>query len=295
MESFVKENVSMWIDDNKDFFRPPVCNKFMHQDGQINVMFVGGPNSRKDFHIECGEELFYQVKGDMVLKVIERGRHKDILIKEGEIFLLPRAIPHSPQRFLNTVGLVIERRRKKEEFDMLRYFSESDGQLSTEVLYDLTFHWEEDGARMPELFQQFQNSEQFRTGRPINDSVPKKNSLLTDSETTLQDPFSLMDWIKKNNKKIQYFGKLSLFDTNKHQFQVSIYGKCEISECNDIADIWIWQLKGNSVIMNGENRMELAEDNSLLIPTGNKFTIIQEEHSLAIVIYQDPTKASPST
>lgn len=95
-------------------------------EGQLKVMFIGGPNVRKDYHLEEGEEIFYQVKGDMVLKIVEKGVHKDIPIKEGEvcvhcpctfgkfmkqfivkqIFVLPCRIPHSPQRFENTVGLV---------------------------------------------------------------------------------------------------------------------------------------------------------------------------------------------
>lgn len=68
-----------------------------------------------------GEELFYQLKGDMILKVREQNRFKDIHIREGEIFLLPGKIPHSPQRFSDTIGLVIERRRLKDvEYDCLR-------------------------------------------------------------------------------------------------------------------------------------------------------------------------------
>ena len=46
------------------------------------------------------------IKGDMVLKVIEQGRHRDIPIKQGEVFVLPSRIPHSPQRSENTIGFV---------------------------------------------------------------------------------------------------------------------------------------------------------------------------------------------
>ncbi|XP_030045364.1 3-hydroxyanthranilate 3,4-dioxygenase-like [Microcaecilia unicolor] len=83
-------------------------------------MFVGGPNQRKDYHIEEGEELFFQVKGDICLKIIQHDKHRDIYIREGEMFLLPARIPHSPQRFADTVGLVFERERLKTETDGLR-------------------------------------------------------------------------------------------------------------------------------------------------------------------------------
>lgn len=74
-----------WIEENKSSFVPPVCNKLMYGAGQLKVMFIGGPNVRKDYHMEEGEEIFYQVKGDMVLKIVEKGVHKDVPIKEGEV------------------------------------------------------------------------------------------------------------------------------------------------------------------------------------------------------------------
>ncbi|KAJ7416883.1 hypothetical protein BTVI_34404 [Pitangus sulphuratus] len=77
-------NVNKWIEENKTAFLPPVCNKLMHR-YQLNVMFVGGPNERKDYHIEEGEELFYQVQGDMCLKIIENGKQKNVVIREGEV------------------------------------------------------------------------------------------------------------------------------------------------------------------------------------------------------------------
>jgi 3-hydroxyanthranilate 3,4-dioxygenase len=89
-------NATQWLKDNEDKFKPPVCNKLMHN-SQLIIMFVGGPNSREDYHIEEGEELFYQVKGQMCVKIIENGQHKDVVINEGELFLLPARVPHSPQ------------------------------------------------------------------------------------------------------------------------------------------------------------------------------------------------------
>ena len=84
------------------------------------ILVVGGPNSRKDYHVDPVEEFFYQVEGDMVLKIMENDNRVDIPIKEGEIFLLPKYIPHSPQRFKDTIGLVIEFKRDKGKVDPKR-------------------------------------------------------------------------------------------------------------------------------------------------------------------------------
>ena len=70
-------------------------------------MFVGGPNVREDFHLEEGEELFWQIKGNMNLVVEERGKQRDIPIKEGEMFLLPARIPHSPRKIFNIFLLTL--------------------------------------------------------------------------------------------------------------------------------------------------------------------------------------------
>ncbi|KAK6040640.1 putative 3-hydroxyanthranilate 3,4-dioxygenase [Cooperia oncophora] len=86
----------------------------------LKLFFVGGPNSRRDYHLEEGEEFFYQMTGDMVLKVIERGVPRDIVIREGEMFLLPSRVEHSPQRLPNTIGFVLERTRANTEFDCVR-------------------------------------------------------------------------------------------------------------------------------------------------------------------------------
>lgn len=86
-------------------------------------MFVGGPNVREDFHLEQGEELFWQLKGDMLLVIEEAGQQKEVPIREGEMFLLPGKIPHSPRRSEGSIGMVIERRRVEgNEMDGLRYY-----------------------------------------------------------------------------------------------------------------------------------------------------------------------------
>ena len=96
-------------------------------DGDLIVMVVGGPNSRKDYHYEDGAEFFYQIEGDIIVRVIENGKPKDVHIKEGEMFYLPPNTPHSPQRPANTIGLVIERKRDEKEFDAFQWYCENCG------------------------------------------------------------------------------------------------------------------------------------------------------------------------
>lgn len=121
-------NFNNWIAENRHLLKPPVGNKQVFTDNSdFIVMVVGGPNSRKDYHLNEGEEVFYQLEGDIVLKVIDEGKPKDIEIKAGEMFLLPPRIPHSPRRPANTVGLVFERYRREGEKDGFIWYCENCG------------------------------------------------------------------------------------------------------------------------------------------------------------------------
>lgn len=121
-------NFKKWIDENRHLLKPPVGNIQVWKDAEFIVMVVGGPNSRKDYHYNEGEEFFYQLEGDVVIKIIDEGKPRDIHIKEGDIFLLPTRTPHSPQRGPNTVGLVIERERAKTELDGFLWYCENCGE-----------------------------------------------------------------------------------------------------------------------------------------------------------------------
>jgi 3-hydroxyanthranilate 3,4-dioxygenase len=127
-----------WIDANRHLLKPPVGNKVVYSDGEFIIMVVGGPNSRKDFHVDPAEEFFYQLEGDMLLRVFESGRIVDVPIRAGEILLLPPQKPHSPQRFADSVGLVIERRRRPGELDALQWYCENCAQLLYEEFFPLT-------------------------------------------------------------------------------------------------------------------------------------------------------------
>ena len=152
-------NFKEWIEENRHLLKPPVGNKVVWKDGDFIVMVVGGPNSRKDYHYNETPEFFYQVEGDIVLKVIENGKPKDIHIKEGDIFLLPPGIPHSPQRGANTIGLVIEYPRPKGVKDKLQWYSEENGNL----LYEEEFTLANIETDLPEIFDRYYNTIEKRT------------------------------------------------------------------------------------------------------------------------------------
>lgn len=127
-----------WIKDNRHLLKPPVGNKCIWPQQDFIVMAVGGPNERTDFHVNRGDEFFYQVEGNMVLKIrTDDGKFKDIKINEGDIYLLPGGTPHSPQRPANSVGIVIERRRREDEMDGLQWFCESCGTKLYEEFFKL--------------------------------------------------------------------------------------------------------------------------------------------------------------
>lgn len=153
-------NFKAWIEENRHLLKPPVGNQqvFKGNDDFI-VMVVGGPNARKDYHYDEGEEFFYQLEGDIVLKIIEDGKPVDIPIKEGEIFLLPPRVPHSPRRPANTVGLVMERYRKPGEKDGFLWFCENCGNKLYEEYADVT----DIVGQLPIIMDNFWKSEERRT------------------------------------------------------------------------------------------------------------------------------------
>ncbi len=157
-KTFSPINIKKWIDDNRQFLKPPVGNKVIYNENFI-VMVVGGPNARKDYHLNQTPEFFYQVEGDICLKIIENGVPKDIPIKEGEIYYLPPNIPHSPQRGANTVGLVIEQKREESMKDGLAWFCEN----CNHELYRASFLLDNIETDLPIIFDRFYANEALKT------------------------------------------------------------------------------------------------------------------------------------
>jgi 3-hydroxyanthranilate 3,4-dioxygenase len=76
-------------------------------------MVVGGPNQRTDYHQEPYEEVFYQLKGTMHVNLQTPVGKQTVTIGAGQMWVLPRNVPHSPQRpEAGSIGLVFERPRE---------------------------------------------------------------------------------------------------------------------------------------------------------------------------------------
>ncbi len=149
-----------WIDDNRHLLKPPVGNQQVYTGNEnFIVMVVGGPNTRKDYHYNETEEFFYQMEGDIVLRIQEEGKPVDIPIKEGDIFLLPPKVPHSPQRPANSIGLVMEMRRNHGETDGFMWFCDN----CNHKLYEEFLHLEDIVKQLPPIMNKFYASEENRT------------------------------------------------------------------------------------------------------------------------------------
>jgi 3-hydroxyanthranilate 3,4-dioxygenase len=157
MTGFAPINLNRWVQENRHLLQPPVGNKAMW-DGDFLVMIVGGPNRRNDYHINPGGELFYQVEGDIVLKIIDEGKPRDVPIKQGELFLLPAGVPHSPQRPAATVGLVVEVPKFARGTHHLRWYCRECGH----VLHDTAFEPIDLGKQIKAMLADFNGSAELR-------------------------------------------------------------------------------------------------------------------------------------
>ena len=152
-------NFQKWIDDHRHLLKPPVGNKVVFEDADIIVMVVGGPNARKDYHFNEGEEFFYQLEGEITVKIQEDGQAKEMNLKAGDIFLLPSNVAHSPIRKANSIGLVIEQKRKVGEKDGLLWFCDN----CNHKLYEEYFVLGSIEKDFLPVFKKFYGSEELRT------------------------------------------------------------------------------------------------------------------------------------
>jgi len=159
-----------WIEDNRHAFEPPVGNKVVWEDSQFTAMIIRGPNARRDFHVDPSDEIFYMLKGDMVLEYMQEGRRESQVIREGGLLLVPAFTPHAPHRPADTWGLVVEVKRQPGQTESLVWFCEQ----CDATLHEVTMHVGDIEKDLKAAIERFDASVELRTCRRCGHVQPDK-------------------------------------------------------------------------------------------------------------------------
>ena len=230
-----------------------------------------GPNTREDYHLDLGSEFFYQMEGDMELPTIQQGQRKVVHIKQGQVFLLPSRIPHSPQRKVGTFGLVIERKREQDELDGLRWYT--DFEAPQQVLWDKFFYCGDLERDLVPVVKQYKGSAEAKD-RVVRDNVTPAAELpwQIDSDTAVPEPFDLLPWIEQHRSELvegPEQASLPLFgDAHPdREFSVRVVGggadgaPISAESSPSVAEVWLYQLEGEAVVTVGSSgRLPLPEE-----------------------------------
>jgi len=152
-------NLQQWIEDNRELFKPPVANKEVWPQSEFIFQIVRGPNARNDFHIDPGDEIFYQLEGTIRVDVVQEGQRKSNTLNQGDVLLVPAGVPHSPLRPGGTWGLVVERKRHPGELDGILWFCDR----CNAKLYEKSFLCQNIETEIKAAIEEFYASEQLRT------------------------------------------------------------------------------------------------------------------------------------
>jgi len=144
-------NLIKWINENREQLKPPTAAKTIFRMDDFMVTVVGGPNARTDYHVNQTEEFFFQLTGEMTLRIQKDGKPHDVKINEGSIYVLPAGVPHAPMRPANTVGLIVERIRKNGMLDTHRWYCQS----CNAVIFEKAVHIENLERDMPPVFEAY--------------------------------------------------------------------------------------------------------------------------------------------
>ncbi|KAF4651959.1 3-hydroxyanthranilic acid dioxygenase [Perkinsus olseni] len=289
-------SVAAWVEEHSESFSPPICNKLMHKE-HLSIMFVGGPNTRTDFHLDGSPEFFWQMKGNMKLPIIERGEKKLIEIKEGEVFLLPSRIPHSPQRpEANSLGLVIERARVEgKEFDGLRWYT--DFAKCDEILWEKYFYCGDLGRDLVPVVEEFRASVAFATGRPTPGSVIADPPLRQDYQTIVPRPFSFNGWLEEHSSELAKPGaRQSLFgdDHPEQGFKVVVLGagtkQATDEELSRGSEAFLYVIRGQIEVSGGDVGLKaVSAGECFVLAEGKSFKFRRSEDSVALLLKSSPS------
>jgi len=280
-----KINIDEWCEKNKNEFHPPVCNKLMN-DSQLNIMFVGGPNTRSDFHMEEGSEFFYQLRGTLNLFTVQQGTAKVLQINAGEVFLLPSRIPHSPRRSDNSLGLVIERRRDQTEKDCLRWYVDEN---CHDILWERYFHCGKLERDLVPIVGEFKKSKEFETRIPGDNVVRSNPPLFQDVLTIVPDPISLPKWIEEHRAQLNQGETIPLFpDHPDKEFNILIIGGPSTQSTVFEYETWLYQIEGDASVRIDHQKHMLNSKDCMLIESGKPYFVERTKGSIGMVVTQHP-------
>ena len=272
-----------WARVNAARLAPPVCNAMVYGAGDWLVMAVGGPNRRKDFHINEGEELFYQLKGDMVLQVLEHGARRDIPIREGEIFLLPARVPHSPQRGAHTIGLVAERKRLEGELDGLRFYGE--GADATKVLYEEWWHCQDLGKELKPVIEAYFASEASKSGAAVPGKVLDVPPVAIDDAVDVAAPRSLAGCL--DDARSTSAGRAPLFKGAEFQGRMVTRKAGGGETVSHAGETFIMQAAGSAAV----GGVQMREGQLRLVPPATPYTVEPDsDTAVTLEFYMEATK-----
>lgn len=173
-------NLNKWVQENRHLLKPPVGNKNLYKDaGDYIVMIVAGPNARKDYHYNETEELFYQLEGQIEIHVQEDRQKKTMKLGPGDMYLHPAKVPHSPERFEDSIGLVIERKRDHlQTKDGLLWFCDT----CNHKLYETYFTLHDIEKDFLSHFSYFYGSKELRTCENCGNVMPVDERFIAEKE-----------------------------------------------------------------------------------------------------------------
>jgi 3-hydroxyanthranilate 3,4-dioxygenase len=255
-----------------------VCNKLVYGEGTWKTMIVGGPNQRSDYHIEEGEEFFFMIRGQMCLKIIERGQPRDVIIGEGQMLMLPARIPHSPNRLADTVGLVMERERRAGELDALRFYADGFGA----VLYEEWFHCTDLGKDLKPVIDRFNASDAKRTGVPDCTLPPPPFDV--DGETVVDGPVAFAEWLAaaraSSGQPIACEGRPLFARSGRAEFAVDAYWGEFVSDTRVRgAEVMLLQRSGEATVRvraaqgDADTALTLRAGEIVMLPAGSTYTL----------------------
>jgi len=243
--------------------------------------------------VDESSEFFYQIKGNMQLPIIERGKRKVVHIREGEVFLLPSRIPHSPQRpEEGSVGLVIERARDiPHEYDCMRWYTDFD--TCEKVEFEKFFHCTDLGRDLVPVAREY---EERKLGGMLEDFTAGEKKILDDTESVVPEPFRLSEWVKERHDLFRDGARMELFSDDHPCKELNIVMSSLERERVSAAryEVFVLQIKGTAVLNQLDtfsglpNKMQLDEGACYVLPVESEWEINRGQGNITMIVHCNP-------